>query len=317
MIIDFEHHFLPKELFLKAGGQEGKVVTVMDGGTPRHTLHDYLHRMDYHLRDMDTAGIDISVISAPGPNEKLDECIAINNAFAEVVKTNKKRIIALAHASPQSGKPGLDEMDRAITVLGLKGFAIRTQMEGKMLDNPDFYPFWKKVEVLDVPVFIHVSGKPAGYQALDAPYDLSRSIGREFDLINATTRLVLSGVLERFPKLKIVLSHMGGGIAVMKERIVMPAYGGATGSKIKKSFDEYFSLLYFNMAGSQGGMNAIKCALTGISPKQLLFGTDYPQNFTGNGEGMRKYIEDIKELPLTAKEKEQILWGNAAKLLKL
>jgi len=319
MIIDFEHHFLPKELFVRAGGQEGKVVTVMDGETQRTTLHDYLHRLDYHIRDMDTAGIDIAVISAAGPFEGLDDCKAINSAFAEIMRANRDRIVALSHVPALGGKLALDELDRAITELGLRGVSIRCQVEGLFLDSPKLHPFWEKVAKLDTPVFVHVATVPAGYQALQAPYDLSRSLGREFDLLNATVRLIVSGVLEEFPELNIVLAHMGGGISAIRERILMRGYGGLTDvmNRMKRSFDEYLSRLYFDMAGFEGGINAVKCALTTLSPKQLLFATDYPQNFTGDGEGMRKYIENIKELPLSAKDKEDMLGGNAAKLLKL
>ena len=170
--------------------------------------------------------------------------------------------------------------------LGLKGVVIRSQASGLSLDAKEFYPFYEKVCALDIPIFVHPSGVPDGFDILNAPYDLHRQIGRELDLIVATTRLILSGVLEDFPDLKLVISHKGGGIAALRERILYRfAEPGAPGTRMRRSFDEYLSKLYFNLAGHWGGMQSVACALTTISPSRLVFATDYPQNFFQRSHG--------------------------------
>jgi predicted TIM-barrel fold metal-dependent hydrolase len=151
---------------------------------------------------------------------------------------------------------------------------------------------------------------------LDAPYDLYRSVGRELDLIVATTRMILSGVLDDFPDLKFVISHKGGGIAALKERInYWFGSPGAPGTRHCMRFDEYFDKLYFNLAGHHGGMNSVKCALTTISPTRLIFGTDYPQEFSEDPMKIKTYIENIKKLDIDEESKELMLGKNASRLL--
>ena len=161
---------------------------------------------------------------------------------------------------------------------------------------------------------------PTGYKHLQ-DYDLPRVLGREIDLTVATTRSIAGGIFDRFPTVNIVMAHFGGGIAAVKDRLVGKGYRFGT---LKKSFDEYYDMVYFDMAGFEGGLAALNCALQGIRPERLVFASDYPQDFTGvntdTGKGMRElknYIETIRNLPLEQKSKEKILGDTAAVLLKL
>jgi predicted TIM-barrel fold metal-dependent hydrolase len=163
------------------------------------------------------------------------------------------------------------------------------------------------------------------FEAVDASWESDAVLAREFGLATATSRLVLSGVLEEFPNLKFVMSHFGGGIAAIWERI--ERYVGYWGAKfwgwdnekppISKPVHEYFKKIYFDMAGFEGGMNAVKCALTTISPERLVFGTDYPANFADDAKGIRNYIENIRKLDLDEESKEAMLGNNAKELLGL
>jgi predicted TIM-barrel fold metal-dependent hydrolase len=136
----------------------------------------------------------------------------------------------------------------------------------------------------------------------------------------AVTRLIAGGVLERHATLKIVVSHFGGGMTGYKERIARSSYR----FKLPKPFADYFSLLYFDMAGFEGSPIALRCALEGIKPERMVFATDYPQNFNSSDpksgksvDGIRDYIEEIQNLPLDQSVKSDMLGGTAARLLKL
>jgi predicted TIM-barrel fold metal-dependent hydrolase len=136
----------------------------------------------------------------------------------------------------------------------------------------------------------------------------------------ATTRLIAGGIFDRFPNLKVVIAHFGG-IAAAKDRLVAKGYRFGT---LKKPFGDYYEMVYFDMAGFEGGVIALNCALQGIRPERLVFASDYPQDFTGvntdTGKGMdelKNYIEAIRRLPLDDKSREDILGGTAARLLKL
>jgi len=323
MIIDWEHHFLPEELWLKKGGKKGERTIFYEHGNPRGTLHPELYDAEEHLRMMDAVGIDIAVLSMAVSNDDanvaLEECKNWDDGTAEVVRKYPKRFVGVTSVHPLGGEKAFAELERAIEVLGFKGVIIRSQANGLSMDAKELRPFYKKVSSLHVPIFIHPSGVQLGFDILNAPYDLYRSVGRELDLMVATTRIILSGVIDDFPDLTFVISHKGGGIAALKERIEY-WFGspGEGGTRTTKSFDEYFDTLYFNLAGHHGGMNSVKCALTSISPSRLVFGTDYPQEFFGEDPAnIKTYIENIKKLDIDAESKELMLGGNAKRLLGL
>ena len=323
MIIDWEHHYLPEDLWVKKGGKLGERTVFFERGKPRGNLHPELYDIEAHIKMMDCAGIDMAVLSMSVSNDNtqiaLEECRVWVDKAAEVVRKHPARFAALAPVPPLGGEEALAELERAVSSKGMKGAVIRSQVEGLNLDSKELYPFYKKLSELKVPLFIHPSGVQVGFDALNAPYDLYRSIGREFDLMAATTRLILSGVLEDFPDLTLVISHKGGGIAALKERIVY-WFGdpGEGGTRTKKHFDEYFKRIYFNLAGHHGGMASVKCALTSISPDRLLFGTDWPHEFFGEDPVLIKdFVENIKKLDLEEESKNLMLGGNAKTLLGL
>ena len=117
------------------------------------------------------------------------------------------------------------------------------------------------------------------------------------------------------------MAHFGGGIAAVKDRLIGKGYRFGT---LKRPFGEYYDKVYFDMAGFEGGIAALNCALQGIRPERMVFASDYPQDFTGvntdTGKGMKElknYIETIRNLPLDDKSIKKILGDTAAELLKL
>ena len=322
MIIDWEHHYLPEELWIKKGGRKAERTTFFEHGKPRGTLNPELYDAEEHLRIMDAVGIGVAVLSMAVTQDDtqvaLEECKVWDDRVAELGKKYPKRFVGLAPIPPLGGEKALAELDRAIESLGFKGVVIRSQAQGLPLDSQQLYPFYQKVSALGVPIFIHPSGVQSGYTLLEAPYDLGRSLGREIDLQVATTRIILSGVLEDFPDLKLVVSHLGGGISAVKERI--DYYFGERrmkSSRMSMPFQYYFNKLYFDMAGFRGGMNAVRCALTAIQPSRLVFGTDYPQNFIENPMEIKGYIDRVKALEIDEESKTLMLGGNACRLLGL
>ena len=326
MVIDVEHHLQPYEVWKKRGGKPGQIVIQHSAdGKIMRPLDDATYDIQIHLENMDIAGIDMAVLSGTSV-DSLEDARTFNNHFAQVVKQYPKRFAAFAITLPLGGKPALDELERAIKGLGLNGVLITAQVDGHPLDSPQLWPFYEKVSELGVPIFVHVSLIAPGFDACKAPYDLNRTIVREFDLALATVRLCVGGVLEEFPDLKFIVSHFGGGISSIKERF--DRYIGYWGARFwtekplisepyLERFNEHFNKIYFNMAGREIGMQTLKCALTNISPKQLLFGTDYPPNFVNDPIGMRTYIEKIRQLDLDEESIEAMLSTNAIELLGL
>jgi predicted TIM-barrel fold metal-dependent hydrolase len=321
MVIDFQRHFIPVELAKKRGLYSEKTTFMQDGGLPAITMHAKLYDLDLQLRDMDEAGVDVSVLSCLlGWDASLEECRFINEHLSGVQKKYPGRFVGLAQAPLLEGKEALQELDRAVRSLGLLGVTITSQIKDISLDSPRLYDFYEKVCELDVPVFVHPALVPTGYKFLK-DYDLPRVLGREIDLTVATTRIIAGGVLDRFPNVKLIIAHFGGGISAIKDRLLAKGYRFGT---LKRPFDEYFNMLYFDLAGFEGGLPALRCALLGIRPERLVFASDYPQDFAGvntdTGKGMealREYIETVRRLEFKKEINEAILGGTAAGLLKL
>lgn len=325
MIIDFEHHYTPKEIWERRGGKTGEIVRmVAPDGREIRPLDDACHDIQLHLKNMDIAGIDMAVLT--GTVDNLAEATLFNDECAKVVKKYPKRFVGFASTTPLGGKPALHELERAVKKLDMRGVMIEAQVDGRPLDSRDLWPFYEKVSRLRIPIFVHVSLLANGFDACEAPYDLNRTIVREFDLALATTRICLGGVLEEFPDLKFIIAHFGGGISSIKERLDRYiGYWGAgfwTGKPLISEpyagrFNEHFNKIYFNMAGREIGMETVKCALTNINPRRLLFASDYPPNFVDDPIGMRTYIEKIRQLDLDKKSIEAMLGTNGIELLGL
>jgi len=321
MVIDFQHHYVPVELAKKRGLYAEETTYLKEGGLRATTMHKRLYDLDLQLREMSEAGIDVSVLSCLlGWSAPMDECRLINDDLAKVQANYPGKFVGLAQAPVLEGQEAIQEIDRAVRNLGLKGITITSQTKGVSLDAPKLYDLYEKICELDVPIFVHPALAPVGYDLLQ-DYDLPRVLGREVDLTVATTRLIAGGVLDRFPDLKLVIAHFGGGIAAMKDRLLAKGYRFGT---LKRPFADYFDMLYFDLAGFEGGLAALHCALQGIRPERLLFASDYPQDFTGvntdTGRGMKElkaYIDAVRALALSDATKEAILGRTAAQLLKL
>ena len=321
MVIDFQHHYVPVELAKKRGLYAEETTYLEEGGLRATTMHKRLYDLDLQLREMSEAGIDVSVLSCLlGWSAPMDECRLINDDLAKVQANYPGKFVGLAQAPVLEGQEAIQEIDRAVRNLGLKGITITSQTKGVSLDAPKLYDLYEKICELDVPIFVHPALAPVGYDLLQ-DYDLPRVLGREVDLTVATTRLIAGGVLDRFPDLKLVIAHFGGGIAAVKDRLLAKGYRFGT---LKRPFADYFDMLYFDLAGFEGGLAALHCALQGIRPERLVFASDYPQDFTGvntdTGRGMKElkaYIDAVRALALSDATKEAILGRTAAQLLKL
>ena len=324
LVVDFQHHFVPRELADRRGAARGTRQDLMQGGMQKVTLHGKLYDPEQQIRDMDEAGMNVAALSCVlGWDSSPDDCRLINDTFAGLQRQYPKRFAGLAHIPllVDTTEKALAELGRSIGELGLRGVTIASQVNGRPLDSPELFDFYAKTIDLGIPIFVHPSMPPQGYEWIKE-FDLSRIVGRELDLVLQVTRLIAAGVLDRFPDLKMVIAHFGGGISSIKERIAAKAW--RFGTPLKRSFEEYFDLLYFDMSGFEGGPAALRCALTGIKPERMVFATDYPQDFTGattdTGKGakdIRKYIDEIRALPLPEETKAAMLGGTAARLLGL
>lgn len=226
MIIDSHCHYIPRHGIdaAREGHCVDGVVIERHGGVER-LVHPRLD-MRYpvmaeffdpaaKLRHMDRLGIDVSVYSIVPlwlmhwtPAEAAIEfCRLANDDLAEIV-SQSDRLVGLATVPLQAPEDAARELRRAVTELGFKGAQIGTTVGGTPLDDPQFAPFFEAAEALDVPVMIHpaYAGRPSPF----ADFYLKNLIGNPLATAVAASRMILSGFLDRHPRLKPLLVHAGG-----------------------------------------------------------------------------------------------------------
>jgi aminocarboxymuconate-semialdehyde decarboxylase len=271
---------------------------------------------------MDAAGIDVAFLSsAAGFDAPLERCRAVNDALAEVAAGAGGRLRGLAHAPPLGGEQALAELERACHQLGFRGVATVTVNGGRPLDDPALEPFLAAVESLGAFLFVHapIAGASLGIDAFDR-YDLWRMVGREYELQLAVLRLVLGGVLDRHPRLVVVVAHLGGGISALWPRVrgyqdkafwgtaEHAEHGGAA-----RDVDAYLERLYFDSSGVFGAVSAVEVAAAHIPATRIVLGTDYPQQFRAP-EPVARYIGELERLDggqLVLRENDARLLGAA------
>jgi len=320
MIVDFQHHFTPRELIKEDPG-ERLILHYDESGAPSYTVHRLLFDLDEHIRMMDVAGIDAAFLtSAAGMSADLERSRLCNDKASKAERDYPGRFIGAAHAHPLGGRDAFRELARCRDELGFQGVVITSEADGLFLDAPEFDAFWAEVARLNMFVFVHPALKLNHSQQFDG-YDTARSVGREFSLIMATIRLINSGVFDRHPGLIVQMAHLGGGIASMIGRIRSyqdKDFWGTAGNprhgrKAAKDFDHYIAHnMVFDTAGFCGAIGAVKAALVEIPAARIVFATDYPQEIRAR-EAVRDFVKDIRAL---GADGTRILDGNTGLLLK-
>lgn len=271
------------------------------------------------LADMDKAGIDMQVLSLSGPGvEELDRPNSIrvaksaNDELAQAIKTNPGRfggLAALPYADPRAAA---EELERSVTELGLSGAKINSHVGGEYLDDKKYWILFETAERLDVPVYLHPKEPPQGLLDLLAPYPVLATAmwGFAAEAGLHAMRLICSGVFDAYPKLKIILGHLGEGIPFWLWRIDnIWSKSGRTTPKRKPSevFKENFYVTTSGMFNSQAFLQVY---LT-LGADRILFAVDYP--YGSNEEG----AAFIEVLPICDGDKEKICHSNAEQLLKM
>jgi predicted TIM-barrel fold metal-dependent hydrolase len=320
MIVDFQHHFTPRELIKQDPGNR-MIVNFDENGAPSYTIHSLLWDLDEHVAMMDAAGIDAAFLtSAAGMSASLEVSKICNDRAMQAAKDYPGRFIPAAHAHALGGNEALRELNRCAQEFGAPGVVITSEMDGKFLDDPAFEPFWTECERLGLFVFVHPALKLNYSQQFDG-YDTARSVGREFSLVMATIRLINSGLFDRHPNLTVHMSHLGGGIAGVLARVrgyQDKEFWGVKdnarhGRKAEKDFDYYINHnMLFDSAGFCCAIGAVNAALAEIPAERIVFATDYPQEVRQR-EPVRDFVNELKKL---GPKGEVILSGNVGKLIK-
>lgn len=335
MIIDAHHHYMPKKVFEKFADPSKGAVRVLNEKQD-FIFNPWLADTEKHLRDMEEAGIDMSVLTLAQRNDSGKEiCRWTNEETAEVVQRYADRFIAAACLPQDDPEAASIEAEYAVKELKMPAIAISTSMypDIKLNSKNYMWPIYKKAEELDVPIFIHPNLRPVG-SATECT--INRTISRGVDVAEGILRLMYD-VLPEFPTLKFVIPHMGGAFLALKGRTqaffesAKPLKGKPMPEELKliaktpkeqeefgmlEPYNELFNRLYIDGAGSGGWMPIVHLAMMTVNHDKLVWGTDYPYEVHGSRD-LKLYIDNVKAMDIPEESKKGFLGDNLARLLKL
>ena len=324
-IVDFHNHFYPPEYVdaLKAPGSPVKVTYDEAGNPCVHYPGDYNvlvpgHRdIDYRQRVLDEHRIDTQLLSFTTPGvhvESRERAVAwarmINDAYARIIRERTGRFTALATLPLNDPAASAAELERAMKDLGLPGAMVFSNVNHVALADDRFLPLWKKADDLGAVIYIHPTD-PLGVDAM-LDYWLMPLVGFLFDTTLAASKLVFSGVVAKHPRIRWVLTHMGGAIPYLAERLDRGYRAFADCRKhIDRPPSEYLREFYFDTVNFNP--SAVRLALDFAGEDRILAGSDYPHQIGS----IPLMLETIEKLGLDEKVRRKILGGNAIKLLGL
>jgi len=314
-VIAIEEHYWDPELT--------KYFTGVDAPRGIETdkwLYDFT---DIRLKQMDEAGIDVQVLSHGGPSaQKLPADIAaavtrtVNDRLAAIVAAHPQRFSGFAVLPTAEPKAAADELERAVVKLGLKGAMLHGMSNGEFLDLPKYWPIYERAEALDVPIYFHPSVPDPRvtevyYQdyAREFPLVVRPAWGYTVETATQAIRLVLSGVFEKHPKLKVILGHLGETLPFLSWRIdsALRRPGGK-----QLDFRGIFSSNFWITTSGFFSDPALLCCVMEMGTDHILFAVDWP--FVADN---KPAIEWLSRAPVSSEDKVKIASGNAKRLLRM
>ena len=298
--------------------RHGSARTALRQRELRQELDAKLTSIEQRLADMDEMGIDVQAISTspmqyyyrlePGLAEQTSR--VINVRLAEIVEAHPDRFVALATVPMQEPKLAVAELEHCMKKLGFRGMEIGTNVRRQDLSDRCFEPLWKRAEALGAVIFLH----PAGFTDTSRMKEhfLTNVIGNPLDTTFALSHLVFGGVLERYPKLKFVAAHGGGYLGHYPARMdhayrVRPECH----DYIKRPPSYYMKKIYYDTMVF--GETQLEHLVNLWGADHVVIGTDYPYDM-----GYYKPVDFVEgTASLSRAQKDQIIGGNAAKLLGL
>ena len=294
--------------------------------------------LDVRFRVMDAFEDYQQVLSLPTPpiETYADPVTAVdlarraNDSMAALVERHPDCFPAFVASLPLNNPDAsVEELERAIGQLGARGIQIFSNIDGKPLDAPEFLPLFEAMARHDLPLWMHPyrSAKSSDYQTEDrSQYEIWWTFGWPYDTSAAMARLVFSGLFDRLPGIKILTHHMGAMAPYFAGRLGpgMDQLGARTSdenyslvlNRLAKRPLDYFKMFYADTA-LFGAYDATVCGLGFFGVDHVVFASVAPFDPEQGPMYIRETIAIIDRLPITADEREQIYWRNAASLMKL
>lgn len=327
MKIDVFTHILPSRYAQALKKYAAAEAALLLAGTP--TLLD----LEARFRLMDKYGdyAQILTLAQPaveavaGPKESVQLAMVANDEMAELVAKYPTRFPgAVAVAALNSIDDGLKEIERAVTDLGMRGVLVYTSINGKPLDQPELMPLYEMMCRYDLPIWLHPRRELAPDYAGESrsQYYLWQLLGWPYETALAMARLVMGGVLEAYPRLKVITHHCGSMIPYFAGRIATiydytdARLGRNYKAKLSRPVLDYFRMFY-NDTATYGWAPALMCGQALFGVDRLLFGTDTPFDNESGDRTIRETIQAVEQMDISEAERRKIFEGNVRALLRL
>ncbi len=334
MKIDVYSHLFPPAYFKRM------CELAKDKGAIKRWLNvPVLYDIDARLRMMDEFPDQqqILTLSSPpvefiaGPEDSPELARIANDGMAEICARHPDRFPAFVAALPMNNvAAALDEMERAIRQLGAKGIQVFTNVNGRALDEPEFWPIFERATRLyDVPVWMHPArgaNFPDYLGEKKSKFEIWWTFGWPYETSAAMTRMVFSGFFDKLPDLRLITHHMGAMIPFFDGRVGpgLDQFGCRTSDedyegmlkRMAKRPIDYFRMFYADTALS-GSSAGIRCGLEFFGADRVLYATDCPFDPERGPMFLRTIPQAIESLNLAEDDKRKIYFGNALRLLKM
>ena len=274
------------------------------------------------IAQMDADGIDVAVLSITSPGVQVFDAVTAtrlaahaNDVLAAAVAAHPTRLAALAAVAPQYPAGAAQELERAAQRLHMKGFLINSHTHGEYLDDAKFAPLFEAAQALDMPLYLHPR-EPS--PAMVGPF-LDHGLyfaGWGFAVETAThaLRLVMAGVFDAYPKLRIVLGHMGEGLPFWLQRIdnryQLQVKIGAV-KKLPRLPSEYFLENFVITTSGVMSAPALRLSIEVLGVERIMFAADYPYESVAEG------VQFMDTVDVTDAQRQAIYAGNAERVFKL
>ncbi len=324
-VIDIHAHIIVPEITRQAAPSEGwrpqvawengRQFVEFGGRRLGSALREFVD-METILAEQDKAGVDKVVLTPWSSLFRYDADLETsaaanriqNDALARIVAEHGSRVAALGTVPMQDSDAATTELKRAMNELGLLGVEVGTNVNGAYLGDPQFRPFWAAAEELGALVEIHPVPGVGG--AVGREYYLWNAYANPAETALTAAHMIMSGLLEEHPDLKIVLFHGGGHLPYQIGRLDR-AYEmrPEARQRISAPPSSYLKRFYFDTVTHSVLALSYLVELVGVS--QVMLGSDYPFDM-----GYERPAEIVEQLSgLSTNEKQAILGGNAQRLL--
>jgi aminocarboxymuconate-semialdehyde decarboxylase len=329
--IDMHAHMVPQALWRAAdAGQDwygfrhepGEGIgTVMARGKRTHFSSPKVRlSLDERVKDMDAQGVDVQVVSIHTPffGYDLDPAQGrqlardVNDEIAAMTRQHPTRFAGLATLPMQDVKAAIEELERATTVLSLKGAELDMAVNGENWDEPKFLPLFKAAEAMGAVLFFHPQPQHNFMMQRAGRYNLSNTLGVIVEDAILVAVLILGGILDKCPALKACVAHGGGPACYAMGRIDRGWHGTPPERRsIPEPPSTYQRRLFYDTV--VGSEKALRFLLDEVGADRVVLGSDWP--FVPWHPSPVAWLRGLRSV--TEEEKEKILWRNVEALLKL